>query len=102
MFVPDIKPRKILIVTDAWHPQINGVVRTLETTARELQRQGHDVKIVGPDVTRWSTFAAPSYPSIKLEFFGRERIRRIVDESSTTRNFMVHSFTSHRLRRLDL
>lgn len=70
---------KILIISDAWHPQINGVVRTLEATARECRKQGHEVRIVGPDPALWNAVSAPSYPSIKLEFFARPRLRRIVE-----------------------
>ena len=39
---------KILIVTDAWEPQVNGVVRTLKMTRRELERRGHIVEIISP------------------------------------------------------
>ncbi|MGB4106491.1 MAG: glycosyltransferase family 1 protein [Alphaproteobacteria bacterium] len=39
---------KILIVSDAWHPQLNGVVRTYEYLAEELVREGHEVKVIGP------------------------------------------------------
>jgi len=75
-----VSPKKILIVSDAWYPQINGVVRTLEETSSELRRMGHDVLIAGPDALRWCTFAAPSYPSIKLEFLARPRLYKIVQE----------------------
>jgi glycosyltransferase involved in cell wall biosynthesis len=69
---------KILIVSDAWHPQINGVVRTLETTANELTRLGHETRIVGPDKTRLLTFAVPFYPEIKLEFFAYRRLSELL------------------------
>lgn len=75
-----VPSKKILIISDAWHPQINGVVRTLEATTEELRKNGHDVRVVGPDASRWCTFAAPSYPSIKLEFFGRRRLHQIIQE----------------------
>ena len=39
---------RILIVTDAWEPQVNGVVRTLKTTARELTKMGHEVQFLTP------------------------------------------------------
>jgi glycosyltransferase involved in cell wall biosynthesis len=68
---------KILIVSDAWHPQVNGVVRTLEATAGELSKAGHDVKIVGPE-TGWRTFRTPTYPGIRLEFFAHARLRRLI------------------------
>ena len=43
---------RILIVTDAWAPQINGVVRTLTRTAEELERLGHEVRVISPDLFR--------------------------------------------------
>jgi glycosyltransferase involved in cell wall biosynthesis len=70
---------KVLIISDAWHPQVNGVVRTLEATARELHKEKHEVKIVGPEPT-WRTFEAPTYPDIRLEFFARRRLRRALDQ----------------------
>ena len=69
---------KILIISDAWHPQVNGVVRTLESTAQELTRSGHQVRVVGPDAARLCTFALPSYPEIKLEFFAHRRLNRML------------------------
>ena len=39
---------KILIISDAWHPQLNGVVRTYEYLAEELIKEGHEVKVIGP------------------------------------------------------
>ncbi len=71
---------KILIVSDAWHPQVNGVVRSLEATARILETRGHAVRVVGPDISRWCAVAAPSYPSIKLEFFARPRLRATMED----------------------
>jgi len=55
---------RIVIATDAWHPQVNGVVRTLATTADRLARRGHRVEIVSPD--RFRTVPLPSYPEIRL------------------------------------
>lgn len=40
---------RILIVSDAWHPQINGVVRAFTALERELRALGHTVRIIGPD-----------------------------------------------------
>ena len=70
---------KILFVSDAWLPQINGVVRTLEATVQELQRLQHETLVVGPDETRFLTFALPIYPEIKLEFFAGRRLARVLD-----------------------
>ncbi len=55
---------KILIVSDAWLPQINGVVRTLQRTTAELRQRGHDVDVIGPD--RFRTIPCPTYPEIRL------------------------------------
>ncbi len=55
---------KIITVTDAWAPQVNGVVRTIEATQRELTRVGHESVVVSPD--RFFTLACPGYPGIRL------------------------------------
>jgi glycosyltransferase involved in cell wall biosynthesis len=70
---------KILIVSDAWEPQVNGVVRTLQATSRELKKMGHDVLVVGPDATRWCSIKTPTYPDITLELFARRRLRKIIE-----------------------
>ncbi len=55
---------RILIATDAWHPQVSGVVRTLDTTARLLHQQGHAVEVIEP--TGFPQFPVPFYPEIPL------------------------------------
>ncbi len=55
---------RIAIVTDAWTPQVNGVVRTLQSVRSELVRMGHDVLIVSPD--QYSSLPCPTYPEIRL------------------------------------
>ena len=69
---------RILISTDAWAPQVNGVVRTLETTAIELNRLGHKVLFVTPDGFR--TVPMPTYPEIKLALFAKRAVGRIIDD----------------------
>jgi glycosyltransferase involved in cell wall biosynthesis len=69
---------KILIFSDAWRPQINGVVRTLEATAEELAKLGHETLIVGPDGNSPLAFSAPSYPEITLELFAGRRLERLL------------------------
>jgi len=67
---------RILIATDAWPPQINGVVVALANTIACLRKLGHDVEIVSPEGMR--TIPTPSYPEIPLAVFpGREVERRI-------------------------
>jgi glycosyltransferase involved in cell wall biosynthesis len=57
---------RIAIATDAWSPQVNGVVRTLQAVRAELERQGHEVMIVSPD--RFYSMPCPTYPEIRLAF----------------------------------
>jgi len=65
---------RILIVTDAWEPQVNGVVRTLQATVAELRRAGHEVAIVSPDLFR--SIPCPTYGEIRLAFAGTRSVAR--------------------------
>jgi glycosyltransferase involved in cell wall biosynthesis len=70
MFISPLPPaRRILIVTDAWRPQINGVVRTLESLAAELRRRGHEVSFLTPE--KFWTVPVPTYPEIRLSLASR-------------------------------
>lgn len=55
---------RIMIVTDAWEPQVNGVVRTIKSTRRELESMGHIVDILSP--LEFKTLPCPTYPDIRL------------------------------------
>jgi glycosyltransferase involved in cell wall biosynthesis len=55
---------RIAIVTDAWAPQVNGVVRTLEATRRALTEAGHQVHVISPEGRR--SWPCPTYPEIRL------------------------------------
>ncbi|UJW86672.1 glycosyltransferase family 4 protein [Devosia sp. SL43] len=55
---------RLLIVTDAWRPQINGVVRTLESVGKALADTGMDVQYLTPE--RFWTLPVPSYPEIRI------------------------------------
>ena len=69
---------KILIVTDAWHPQMNGVVRTLEKTVENLRAKNHMVEVIAPSDGYW-TMPLPTYPDIRLAPFAKPDVeRRIV------------------------
>ena len=70
---------KIAIVTDAWYPQINGVLRTLTKSREGLEALGHEVLMVTPESFR--TIPCPTYPEIRLSVFPG----RVV--SSRLRNF---------------
>jgi glycosyltransferase involved in cell wall biosynthesis len=70
---------KILIVTDAWTPQVNGVVRTLVALMRELDKMGHQVVTITPDLFR--TLPCPFYPEIRLAIGAGRRIGKIITEA---------------------
>jgi glycosyltransferase involved in cell wall biosynthesis len=68
---------KLLIATDAWEPQVNGVVRTLQATIRAVERRGVMVRVVDPREFR--TFGLPTYPDIRLAMTTPGRMRRIIE-----------------------
>src|SRR5215467_11383514 len=55
---------KVLIATDAWHPQVNGVVRTLGALARATAKIGVEIEFLSPD--GFWTFPVPTYPGLRL------------------------------------
>ena len=69
---------KILIISDAWHPQLNGVVRTYEYLAEELVREGHEVKVIGPADF---PFKIPmlGYAEIELVIGAYRRLAKMID-----------------------
>jgi glycosyltransferase involved in cell wall biosynthesis len=69
---------KIALVTDAWEPQVNGVVRTLKNTARELKAMGHLVEFITP--LEFRTVPCPTYPDIRLSLFPRREVTRRLAE----------------------
>ena len=78
------KKLKILIVSDAWHPQINGVVRTYEHLSDELPKLGHTVKVIGPaDFPR--TISTPGYPEIKLVIAPYKKLKTIIEQFAPDR-----------------
>lgn len=68
---------KITIVTDAWHPQVNGVVRSLDNTIAELRRLGHEIMLVTPD--KFRNLPLPSYPEIRIALVGYSTVARAID-----------------------
>jgi len=63
---------KVVTVTDAWAPQVNGVVRTIEATNRELERAGHRAVVLSPE--RFLTVPCPGYDGIRLAVAPRLRL----------------------------
>jgi glycosyltransferase involved in cell wall biosynthesis len=67
---------RILVATDAWHPQINGVVRTLTTLARAVRNRGATIAFLTPD--GFPSFPLPTYPDMRCAIpNAREITRRI-------------------------
>lgn len=72
-----IPPRRILVVTDAWRPQINGVVRTLESIGRELTAAGHAMTFLTPE--RFWTLPVPSYPEVRISLASLGAVSRQIE-----------------------
>lgn len=70
---------KILLVTDAWHPQVNGVVTTLVELVGQLQAMGHVIQVIQPGQFR--TRPCPGYAGIDLALFPGARLRRLIDDA---------------------
>lgn len=64
----------IVIVTDAWIPQVNGVVRTLQAVAGELAAMGHHAIVISPDM--FPSMPCPTYPEIRLAFALAQQVGR--------------------------
>ena len=69
---------KICIVSDAWSPQINGVVKTLENTIACLQQAGHQVLVIEPSF--FYSFPCPSYSEIRLSIFSYRKVSQMIDQ----------------------
>ncbi|MET0222051.1 MAG: glycosyltransferase family 1 protein, partial [Tardiphaga sp.] len=68
---------RILIATDAWHPQVNGVVRTLTMMSEAARRFGVEVNFLTPQEFR--TFALPSYRDLRVAIPHRRKIARLIE-----------------------
>ncbi|MEQ1929350.1 MAG: glycosyltransferase family 1 protein [Parvularculaceae bacterium] len=69
---------KIIIATDAWKPQLNGVVRTLETLGNILTSFGNEVRYITPN--EFKSVPLPSYPEIRLSILPNRRVAKIVND----------------------
>ncbi|MBN2646208.1 MAG: glycosyltransferase family 1 protein [Thiotrichales bacterium] len=74
--------QRLLLVTDAWLPQVNGVVTTLEQLVRQLQLQGVEVEVIHPQP--YPTWPLPTYPEIRL-------VWRAPDLEARIRRFAPHA-----------
>jgi glycosyltransferase involved in cell wall biosynthesis len=70
---------KIVLATDAWHPQVNGVVRSLSMTVEQLRGRGHSVTVIEPSA--FVTVPCPSYAEIRLAIGCGKAVGRKLDEA---------------------
>jgi glycosyltransferase involved in cell wall biosynthesis len=71
---------RILITTDAWHPQVNGVVRTLTSLARSASALGAEIEFLTPE--GFPSFALPTYPGLRVAWPNRREIARRIEAAS--------------------
>lgn len=71
---------RVLIATDAWHPQVNGVVRTLTSLARAAQRLGVTVEFLTPD--GFASLPVPTYPGLRLALPSPIAIARRIERAA--------------------
>jgi glycosyltransferase involved in cell wall biosynthesis len=82
---------KVVTVTDAWHPQVNGVVRTIEATNRELVRAGHSVEVITP--LSFTSVPCPGYREIRLSLWPSRRLATLLDQALETGDAAIHIAT---------
>jgi len=68
---------RVALATDAWHPQVNGVVRTWTRVIEELESEGHEILVLHPGLFR--TMATPRYPEIRLALLPGRRSARLLE-----------------------
>src|SRR3954469_17626378 len=69
---------RVLIATDAWHPQVNGVVRTLTSLARAAKGLGVEVEFLSPE--GFPSIPLPTYPGLRLALPGRKQIAERIEQ----------------------
>jgi glycosyltransferase involved in cell wall biosynthesis len=70
-------PIRLVLVTDAWFPQVNGVVNSLDRVVRILRSRGDEVTVIGPD--RFRTLPCPTYPEIPLALAWPSELARLIE-----------------------
>lgn len=68
---------RVAMITDAWYPQINGVVRTLNRVREELSAEGHSFTVISPG--DFKTFPCPTYPEIRLAVSPGRGVARLLE-----------------------
>lgn len=73
---------RIVVATDAWHPQVNGVVRSISSTVDQLRERGYRVEIIDP--ARFRTLPCPTYPEIRLALGCGPAVRKLLGSLQPT------------------
>lgn len=84
----DALPRTVLIVTDAWHPQVNGVVRSIERVGEQMSGRGIEVRYLTP--LQFKTLPMPGYDEIRLS---RTRARPVHEKIEAAGADAIHIAT---------
>ena len=71
---------KVLVATDAWRPQVNGVVRTLGSLARAAGKLGVEIEFLSPE--GFWTFPVPTYPGLRLALPSRKSVAARIESST--------------------
>ncbi|WP_174803183.1 glycosyltransferase family 4 protein [Martelella limonii] len=71
--------KRLTLISDAWHPQVNGVVRTIENTNAQLEKMGVKVTMITPDMFR--NIGMPTYPEIRLALTSYRRVAQLIEDS---------------------
>ena len=79
---------RVLVATDAWRPQVNGVVRTLNSLARAAAKLGVTIEFLSPE--GFPSFPVPTYPGLRLALPSR---RRIAERIEAARPDAIHIAT---------
>ena len=70
---------RVLIATDAWHPQVNGVVRTLTELAASARKQGVEITFLTSE--GFPSVPVPTYPTLRCALPGPRRIARRIEQA---------------------
>src|ERR1700743_3838125 len=71
---------RILIATDAWHPQVNGVVRTLTSLARNVEKLGAKIEFLSPE--GFPSVRVPTYPGLRLALPSPRGIAKRIEQAN--------------------
>jgi glycosyltransferase involved in cell wall biosynthesis len=89
---------RVLIATDAWHPQVNGVVRTLTSLAESARKLGVEITFLTPE--GFASIPVPTYPGLRCALPSpREIARRIEDARPDAIHIATEGTIGHLVRR---